>query len=270
MIKKIKKIFYYFKFNFLRKIRIFFNINQKISIDGNELILPPGHLLEYYNVHYPQYDRFISEIVRDIDKEKSVIDIGANVGDTLLRLYNSNSQLNYYSIEADSYFFKYLKINRDKMTSGCNSKITLINTLVGENLVGNLSETTTGTKTLIENISGIKTKPLDEIILENNINKIALIKIDVDGYDYNVLKSGINQIKEQKPNLFFEYMSLNEMEYINIINELNQIGYTDWSILNNYGKVIFENKSYNHVLKLIKANTKNKISIDIYCKHNKI
>ena len=270
MIKKIKKIFYYFKFNFLRKIRIFFNINQKISIDGNELILPPGHLLEYYNVHYPQYDRFISEIVRDIDKEKSVIDIGANVGDTLLRLYNSNSQLNYYSIEADSYFFKYLKINRDKMTSGCNSKITLINTLVGENLVGNLSETTTGTKTLIENISGIKTKPLDEIILENNINKIALIKIDVDGYDYNVLKSGINQIKEQKPNLFFEYMSLNEMEYINIINKLNQIGYTDWSILNNYGKVIFENKSYNHVLKLIKANTKNKISIDIYCKHNKI
>ena len=66
------------------------------------------------------------------------------------------------------------------MTSGHNSKITLINTLVGKNLVGNLSETTTGTKTLIENISGIKTKPLDEIILENNIHKIALIKIDVD------------------------------------------------------------------------------------------
>lgn len=270
MIKKIKKILYYFKFNILRKIRIFFNINRKISIDGNEIIIPPGHLLEYYNIHYPQYDRFISNIVRDIDKEKSVIDIGANIGDTLLRLYNSNSQLNYCSIEADSYFFKYLKINKDKMTSGRNSKITLINALVGENLVGNLSETTTGTKTLIENINGIKTKPLDEIILENNINKIALIKIDVDGYDYNVLKSGINQIKKQKPNLFFEYMSLNEMEYINIINELNQIGYTDWSILNNYGKVIFENKSYNHVLKFIKANTKNEISIDIYCKNNKI
>jgi|TARA_B110001452_G_C15169981_1_gene406661 FkbM family methyltransferase len=269
LLKKIKKILYYFKFNFLRKIHILFNINQKTLIGGRELILPPGHLLKYYNVNYPRYDKFISEVVKRIDKEKSVIDIGANIGDTLLRFYNSNSKLRYYSIEADSYFFKYLKINKEKMSLGLDNKITLINNLVGENLVGNLSKTNTGTKTLIENSEGIKTKPLDEIILENNINKIALIKIDVDGYDYNVLKSGINQIKKHKPDLFFEYMSLNESGYINIINELNQIGYNDWSVLNNYGEVIFEDKNYDDVLEIIKTYTKDKISIDVYCKYNK-
>ncbi len=224
-------------------------------------------MLEYYNIHYPQYDKFISEIVGNIEKGKSVIDIGANVGDTLLRLYNSNPELKYYSIEADNYFFKYLKMNKEKIVSGINTKVTLINALVGENLVGNLSKTTTGTKTLIEDKNGIKTRPLDKIILENNIDEIALIKIDVDGYDYNVLKSGINQIRKYKPILFFEYMSLNELEYLNIINELNQMGYNKWSVLNNYGKVIFENKNCNRVIELIKTNTKKEISIDIYCRY---
>ena len=64
-------------------------------------------------------------------------------------------------------------------------------------------------------------------------------------------------------------MSLNESGYINIINELNQIGYNDWSVLNNYGEVIFEDKNYDDVLEIIKTYTKDKISIDVYCKYNK-
>jgi len=42
-IKKIKKILFYYKYNFFRKIRVLFKIDQKILINGQELILPPGH-----------------------------------------------------------------------------------------------------------------------------------------------------------------------------------------------------------------------------------
>ena len=51
-----------------------------------------------YNYLYPKYDKFISELVINIKKNESVIDIGANVGDTLVRFINSNSEPKYYSI----------------------------------------------------------------------------------------------------------------------------------------------------------------------------
>jgi len=265
-INKIKKIFFYYQYNFLRKIRILFKIDQKILINGQELILPPGHLLTLYNYLYPKYDKFISELVVNINENESVIDIGANVGDTLVRLIGSNSKPNYYSIEADEYFFKYLKKNKEKIISNAQNRITLIKELVGLDLIGNLSSTTTGTKSLVEKSGGSKTKKLDEIIIEHNIKNIVLIKVDTDGYDYNVLLSGMNQIKKYKPILFFEYMSLNEFGYINLIKKLYELGYKNWTALNNYGEIVFENKSYTDILRLIKSETKNKIILDIYCK----
>ena len=111
---KIKKIFFYYQYNFFRKIRILFKIDQKTLINGQELVLPPGHLLTLYNYIYPKYDKFISELVVNINENESVIDIGANVGDTLVRLIDSNSKPNYYSIEADEFFFKYLKKKQGK------------------------------------------------------------------------------------------------------------------------------------------------------------
>jgi FkbM family methyltransferase len=222
-----------------------------------------------YNYLYPKYDKFISELVVNINENESVIDIGANVGDTLVRLIGSNSKPNYYSIEADEYFFKYLKKNKEKIISNAQNRITLIKELVGLDLIGNLSSTTTGTKSLVINNNGLKTKKLDDIIVEYNIKNISLIKVDVDGYDYNVLLSGMDQIKKYKPILFFEYMSLNESGYVDLINKLNEIGYKNWAVLNNYGTIIFENKSYVDILNLIKSETKNNIILDIYCKWTK-
>ncbi len=154
LIKKIKKIFFYHKYNLFRKLRIFLKIDQKIFIIDQELILPPGHLLSLYNYLYPEYDEFILKLVKNLNKNDSVIDIGANVGDTLARLVSSNSKPKYYSIEADEYFFKYLKKNNEKITSNTQSRITLIKELVGIDLIGSLSETTSGTKSLVENNNG--------------------------------------------------------------------------------------------------------------------
>jgi len=266
LIKRFKKIFFYYKYNFFRKIRILLKIDQKILINGQELILPPNHLLSIYDYLYPKYDKFISKLVINMKENESVIDIGANIGDTLARLINSNSKPKYYSIEADEYFFEYLKKNKEKIVSSTQNRITLIKELVGMDLIGNLSDTTPGTKSLVESSDGFKTKKLDQIIIEHNIKNIALIKVDVDGYDYNVLLSGMNQIKKYKPILFFEYMSLNELGYTDLINKLHEIGYKNWTALNNYGEIIFENKSYTDILRLIKSGETNKIYIDIFCK----
>jgi len=265
---KIKKIFFYFTYSFLRKIRILFKIDQKILINGQELILPPEHLLSMYNYLYPKYDKFISELVMNTKKNESVIDIGANVGDTLLRLINSNANLNYYCIEADDYFFSYLKKNKDHLDQNLQDKIVLIKELVGDDLVGNLSNSGGGTATLIKANTGLKSKTLDEIIIDNKIENIELIKVDIDGYDYNTLFSGMNYIKKNKPNLFFECANLHKESYdgfVSIIEELFKVGYKNWTILDNHGSIIFGNKTHKDVLEFIKKK-KESFVIDIYCK----
>jgi len=76
----------------------------------------------------------------------------------------------------------------------------------------------------------------------------------------------MNEIKNNKPDLFFEYMNLNKNDYIQLIEELFKIGYSNWTVLNNHGYIIFENKRHNDVIKLINNEKKDNIIIDIYCK----
>ena len=161
---KINKSLFYLTYKILRILRVFFNIDQKIYISNKQILLPPGHLLSLYNYSHKEYDKFIPKIIRNFKENDSIIDIGANVGDTLYRLIDSNSKPNFYCIEADEYFFKYLAKNKELLALNLKKNVFLIKELVGDNLVGNLSQSSTGTKTLIESY---KIKKKWKIIVEN-------------------------------------------------------------------------------------------------------
>ena len=270
--RKFNKSLFYLKYNFKRQLRIFFKIDQIIYIDNKKIILPPGHLLSLYESVYPKYDRFLPTVIGKIKENEVIIDIGANIGDTLFRLLNINTRPYYYCIEADNFFFEYLQKNKKSLDVNIQNKIILIKTFVGDQLQGNLSETTTGTKSLIESDLGIKSKKLDDIIMEYKIKNIKLIKVDVDGYDYNILFSAINELKNNKPDIFFEYMPLDESgkkNYLRLIEKLSEIGYSNWTMLDNYGSIIFENKSYIDVIDKTKSTLIEKEVFDIYCKFEK-
>ena len=270
--RKFNKSLFYLKYNFKRQLRIFFKIDQIIYIDNKKIILPPGHLLSLYESVYPKYDRFLPTVIGKIKENEVIIDIGANIGDTLFRLLNINTRPYYYCIEADNFFFEYLQKNKKSLDVNIQNKVILIKTLVGDQLKGNLSETTTGTKSLIESNLGNKSKKLDDIIMEYKIKNIKLIKVDVDGFDYNILFSAINELKNNKPDIFFEYMPLNESgktNYLRLIEKMNEIGYSNWTMLDNYGSIIFENKGYIDVIDKTKSTLIEKNVFDIYCKFEK-
>ena len=270
--RKFNKFLFYLIYNFKRQLRIFFKINQIIYIDNKKIILPPGHLLSLYESVYPKYDKFLPTVIGKIKENEAIIDIGANIGDTLFRLLNINTRPYYYCIEADNFFYTYLQKNKKSLDANIQNKIILIKSLVGDQLIGNLSETTTGTKSLIESDSDIKSKKLDDIIIEYKIKNIKLIKVDVDGFDYNILFSAINELKNNKPDIFFEYMPLDESgkkNYLRLIEKLNEIGYSNWTMLDNYGTIIFENKGYIDVIDKTKSTLIKKNVFDIYCKFEK-
>ena len=173
--RKFNKSLFYLKYNFKRQLRIFFKIDQIIYIGNKKIILPPGHLLSLYESVYPKYDRFLPTVIGKIKENEVIIDIGANIGDTLFRLLNINTRPYYYCIEADNFFFEYLQKNKKSLDVNIQNKIILIKTLVGDQLQGNLSETTTGTKSLIESDLGIKSKKYHRELF-NFINKSDIKK----------------------------------------------------------------------------------------------
>lgn len=266
---KIKKIIFYRIYDFKRFFRILFKIDQRIRIGKFNIKLNPDHLLSLYNHLYKQYDLFLPRLVKKI-KKSSIIDIGANVGDTLASLVSKNNKLSYYCIEGDKFYFKYLIKNKNIINSSqsylkTKTSIYTIHDIVGKNLKGFLKRKN-GTAKLEKNLLGLNLTSLDELVKKNNIKKISLIKSDVDGYDYNVLLSGLNTIRKYKPMLFFEIMFIDKYSlrnFTDIINKLSIVGYRYWTILDNYGKILQKDASKIQLIKYLTENDKT-CKIDVF------
>src|SRR5688572_30575126 len=81
----------------------------KVVIKGKELLLPSSHKLPFYIAEYPFYDTLpgrLSTYLRDKDGYLSMIDVGANVGDTILSCYERDDDC-FLAIEADPGFIRY-------------------------------------------------------------------------------------------------------------------------------------------------------------------
>ena len=265
-INKIKKIYFYKRYNFLQTLRIFFSVEQSIKIGKFDLILPPNHLFTFYKKKYKNYDNFLVYLAKYLNNKDSLIDIGANVGDTLFQIISKNHNFDYYCIEGDKYFSSYLKRNIKSLEKSKQKRIKVFEEIVGENLKGNLIGSG-GTKCFVHNKKGKKSKSLNKIVCHNKINNIKLIKIDVDGLDYNIINSGLKIIKKNNPIIYFELMIVDEFSlrnYMNTISKLNKIGYKFWTILDNYGNKVFIDQNTNFFLEYIR-NFKLGALYDIAC-----
>lgn len=74
---------------------------------------------------------------------------------------------------------------------------------------------------------------LDEYVKINNIEKIDFIKIDAEGYEYKIIKGGMNSIKKFKPIMVLEFSRTN-LESIgdsleDLVSLLDSLGYSLFS-----------------------------------------
>lgn len=144
-------------------------------------------------------------------KNKIVIDIGANVGVFSIFAAISGAK-KIYAFEPVSKTFEILKKNIK--INNLEDKIIVINEGLGEkekeeyikfNFAGD------GTATVNKNLKKkneknkvkIKITTLDNFVKQNKIPKVDFIKIDVEGYEENVLLGAKETIKKWKPILSF-------------------------------------------------------------------
>ena len=256
LIKKIPiKIFNYF-YTKIRNSNLFKNVTRIYNYKNFSILLPLKHMLPDYQKANPKYDKLLPIISKYINQNEMIIDIGANVGDTLAAMVDENPNPIYLCIEPEDEFYSYLLRNVDIIQKKIpNLKVHLLKQFVG-NSITNVSLDKKGGSAKANLTSGnIKSKTLDNILNDfQNIEKINLLKVDTDGFDYDVLESSLKTIEKHKPILFFEcYYELEyqKTNYKSIIKKLQSLGYFHWTLFDNYGEIIITTQNLETIYSLM-------------------
>lgn len=250
-----------------RKIRKYF-LQKKARKDVEyhyknfSILLPPDHLLPVYQKEHKRYDRFLPHLAKYIEEQKTVIDIGANVGDTLAGMFNENQKLNYICIEPDAFFSSYLEKNIKRIQEFFHSaKISNVKSLVGKAISNVLLEGAGGTKHAVFASNSIpsdqhliKSKLLDTIILDLNCKNVRLLKTDIDGFDWDAIDSASQLLLDQQPMIFFECQYDKDYQITNYqktITHMNSIGYHNWTIFDNFGEIILRTDNFQNIFQIM-------------------
>ena len=175
--------------------------------------------------------------------DPTIIDIGANIGSVSLLLAKMFENSKVYAIEPTDYAFNKLS-NNLKLNKEIENRVNLRQLFITNNKrpnkvwsswnfqnVEGKHQKHFGTLKEIKQDSYMK---LNDFIDNENIKRIDFIKLDVDGYELDVLISGENYLKKNKPIIFIEIapylypdFGYSCEELINFIRKLNYNFYDD-------------------------------------------
>ena len=167
----------------------------------------------------------IHRYIFDNNKSKNtffnIIDVGANIGDKSLSLSRDLLNKNFlnfkiFTIEPTDYAFKK-KINNINLNPILKKKIIPFKYFISNNKnkpkkvysswsLNNNRNAHQIHKGVLKSINKFtKNITLDDFIKKNKIKDQIILKIDVDGFEMDVLKSAIKTLRDRKPIIFMEY-----------------------------------------------------------------
>jgi len=169
---------------------------------------------------------FVGEIYKiDIPQDAVIIDCGANIGLSVIYLNNLYPNARIIAYEPDEINFELLTYNincikKDKIELNQAAVWISEGYIDFENTGGLGSKIVSGEKSE-------KSKKIKSIRLRDRLtNKIHLLKMDIEGAEYEVIKD-IKDKLHFVDNIFIEYHGKfdNQSEYLEIINILLQSGF---------------------------------------------
>ena len=208
------------------------------------LIDPKNGVLDEYLFINSKYERHItSEMHTYVKPGDIVLDIGANIGlHTILLAKITGAYGQVYAFEPIPSIYTQLEksieknniknIRVGKFALGEKKEELYININLG--CVASSSILDKDVSNMTTNIK-IQVRTLDSL----NLQKVDFIKLDVEGYEWNVISGGMNTIKRYKPTIIFEYSP----DYFRRAgnNDGNKI--LNFMIDNNYVMYDLENKN---------------------------
>lgn len=216
-----------------------------MEVRGKQMAMPVSHKLPIYIAEFPLYDTLparISDYLRKRDNSLVMVDIGANIGDTILGCYVNSSPDRYLGVEANPEFIPYFKQNTKNLRGVLLSE-TLCHSGNKDHAYINI-QSSGGTARLLEADEGtsITKKTLDDIILEHpDFENFNFLKIDTDGNDFDILRGATKSIGSSLPIIMLECDIFGNVNYVedvtDSISSLAKLGYSIVVVYDNLGNL---------------------------------
>ena len=219
-----------------------------------KLSLSKHHVLDKYMAKYPLYDRFLPLLCSGF--KGLIIDIGANIGDTSLAIFAQNDDAFIVGVEPDDSFFNECvhNINSNGLSDRFLGVSKFVTTQTGNFVVKKSDSLSTGSIEKAEEgtaVNSISFSELIELIPADKKKQFDILKIDTDGFDWDILKSFSAYAKTAgilPEFIFFEMQTfLNNREkdvegrddiinkYKDALEDINKTGYTNYALFDNFG-----------------------------------
>jgi FkbM family methyltransferase len=198
-------------------------LNYKGKQNSIRGLFDSDHIFKQINKTNNFYELNLLKKVESLNLTGVFIDVGANIGNhTIFFSENCNSS-EVISIELDEKIFRTLNTNIAE--NNLQNKVKTINLGVGEKnkkvKISDIDKTNVGMTKIIGENGNIEIKKLDDIIQDKK--NISLVKIDVEGYETNVLYGMEKILLESSPVIIAE---LRNDEEFNVFQKfINNFGY---------------------------------------------
>jgi FkbM family methyltransferase len=201
----------------------------RLRIGEIELELPISHELPFYLQDHPLYDRAVGRIARVLGGP--VVDIGANVGDTAAAV-RAEANVPILCVEGDARFFAFLLRNAARL-----GDVELEHAFVDAPARGRV-EWGAGTARVVGGSEELPSKSLPDVLAGHpRFARPALIKLDTDGMDVEILLANSELLERLRPVLFFEYDPHLGARPL-VFERLTEIGYDRMLVYENTGEIV--------------------------------
>jgi protein O-GlcNAc transferase len=198
----------------------FYYDNTEIIFEG---LFESDHIYKQLSIKNNFYELKLLNKIKSLNLTGTYVDVGANIGNHTVFFSKFCPSDKVISIELSQNIFKTLKRNVTDNNNLLN--VSLINVGVGEKYktvtISDMDVTNVGLTKITSDGGDVIVDTLDNI-LQNETN-ISVIKIDVEGYEKNVLIGAKEIIKKHSPIIIAE---LKDDKEFNEFKEIaDEIGY---------------------------------------------
>jgi FkbM family methyltransferase len=244
--------------------------NNEFFIKGTncyKLNVTDNHPLYEYMKTYKLYDRFLPSLVKNTGS--GLIDIGANIGDTTI-IVKSLSDCEVICVEPDNIFASLLRQNISENNLSQVRIFPHAISSIGRNVEVEKNDLCS-TGNLIDSETGSKTFTIREMVsdLKIELGSFHTIKIDTDGFDWDVLDSIVNYYTDTPDVrrfkfIYFEFQFyLNSLgfndhkmdwriaKFVKVIQRLKVFGYDRFYLFDNFGTFMFVSENESDIINVI-------------------
>lgn len=183
----------------------------------------------------------------------NVLDIGANVGDTVA-VIKTIVDVPVIAIEGDDFSYSFLERN----TRQFNNVVTLKQFLGEKKQSMHVAFEKSGWNTTLIPTEGegqqLDLLTLDELLLQQQLasRQIKVLKVDCEGFDTIILRGSMELVQSQHPVVFFEYNRMNmeaiKEDGLSTLFSFEKYGYHSVMFFDNYGRYMLTAPIGNHEL----------------------